>query len=43
MPFPSFGEVLRDGAGHEEDDDDGGGDPEGAVEIWLPVEDVEEV
>ena len=33
---------MRDGAGEEEDDDDGGGDPEGAVEVGLRVEGVEE-
>lgn len=38
-----FGDILGDGAAEEEDEDDGGGDPEGAVEIWVAVEDVEEV
>lgn len=38
--FP--GEVLADGAGDEEDEDDGGGDPEGAVEVRVAFEGVEE-
>ena len=37
------GEILADGAGDEEDEADGGGDPEGPVEVRVPVEDVEEV
>lgn len=36
-------EVLADGAAEEQDQDDGGGDPEGAVEIGVPLEHVEEV
>lgn len=35
-------EVLAYGAGEEEDEDDGGGDPEGPVEVGVPVENVEE-
>lgn len=33
---------MADGSGEEEDEDDGGGDPEGAVEIRVAVENVEE-
>lgn len=36
------GEVLANGAGQKQDEDDGGGDPEGAVEIGVAVQDVEE-
>jgi hypothetical protein len=38
-----IGEPLRDCACEEEDDDDGGCDPEGAVEVSVAFEDVEEV
>ena len=40
--FAVVGEVLADGAGDEEDEDDRGGDPEGAVEIRVAFEGVEE-
>jgi len=43
LPEADYGDILGDGAAEEEDEDDGGGDPEGAVEIRVPVEDVEEV
>lgn len=42
MAFLLVGEILADGAGEEEDDDDSGGDPEGAVEVRIAVQDVEE-
>lgn len=35
-------EVLADGTGDEEDEDDGGGDPEGAVEVGITFEGIEE-
>ena len=38
-----LGEILADGAAEEEDEDDGGGDPEGAVEVGVALEDVEEI
>lgn len=42
MRLVCLGQVLADGAGEEEDHDDGGGDPEGAVEVGIAVQDVEE-
>lgn len=36
------GKVLADCASEEEDHDDGGGNPEGAVEVGVTVEDIEE-
>ncbi len=36
------GQVLADGPRQEEDEDDGRGDPEGAIEIRVAVQDVEE-
>lgn len=42
-PVAPIRNVLADSAAEEEDQDDGGGDPEGAVEIGVPLEDVEEV
>ena len=43
MALVAAGKVLRDGGGEEEDEDDGGSDPDGAVEVRVAVEDVEEV
>lgn len=42
MSFAATREVLGDGAGEEEDHDDGSSDPEGAVEVWIAIKDVEE-
>lgn len=36
-------EILIYGSGEEEDDDDGGRDPDGAVEVGIALEHVEEV
>ena len=43
MLFPRLREVLADGAGQEEDHHHSRRDPEGAVEIGVALEDVEEV
>ena len=41
--FPVLGrQLLRYRAGEEEDDDDSGSNPEGAVQVRVPVERVEE-
>lgn len=37
-----MGQIEGDGAGEEEDEDDGGRDPEGSIEIRVPIQDVEE-
>jgi hypothetical protein len=43
MLFASTRQVLTNRSGQEEDYDDCGSDPEGAVEVWVALEDVEEV
>ena len=43
MLFPRLREVLADGAGQEEDHHHSRRDPEGAVEVGVALEDVEEV
>ena len=43
MLFAAVRQVLVDRAGQEQDHDDGRGDPDGAVEIGVSFEHVEEV
>ena len=37
-----YGEIFGNGACEEEDKYDSGGNPEGAVEIWISIQNIEE-
>jgi hypothetical protein len=43
MLFPSTRKILADRSRQEQDYNDRSGDPEGSVEVWVALEDVEEV